>query len=228
MTKFLFFLSFYFITIPALFSLPFRPCVLDTTKPGYDIADNARQFSNPFEWYTNPSYPGVTLPGPQLAAKCGWSVGSNFVWNANANTCLLNGQGYPLSGTPDCANDIYASSKSEFDRIYDKFASAANNKARHINNNDGSIALIANIDYQGLKVEAAMSIGHGVLSGLCGNCFLLKLDNKYVFQLQTDVRAWSLELTGGANVWIANDNYGGTCHIPDVVEVDCDEVLNSL
>ena len=58
--------------------------------------------------------------------------------------------------------------------------------------------------------------------------YILKLDNKYVFQLQTDVRAWSLELTGGANVWIANDNYGGTCHIPDVVEVDCDEVLNSL
>jgi len=222
-------LFFYFFSLFTLLcSLPFQPCVLDTINPGADIADNAVSFPDPFAWYTNPAYPSVTLPGPELKKKCGWTVGSNFQWTREKNSCLLNGQGYPLEGSPSCNNDIYATSKADFIQISNKFIQASQQKAKMVNNDDGSVAHVGHFNYQGNAIEAAMSIGHGVLSGLCGNCFLIKLQNKYVFQLQTDVRAWSLELSGGANVWISNDNYGGTCHIPEVMAVDCEEMMSSM
>ena len=209
-------------------SLPFQPCILTTTSPGADIADNASQFPDPFAWYTNPSHPGVTLPGPQMKAKCGWKVGSNFQWDTQKNTCFLNGQGYPLEGTPQCNNGLYATNPADFTKISTKFIQLSRQKAKPFTNGDSSIAYVAHFNYQGNSIEAAMSIGHGVLNGLCGSCFIIKNDNKYVFQLQTDVRAWSLELSGGANVWLASDNYGGTCHVPEVLAVDCNEMMDAM
>ena len=46
-----------------------------------------------------------------------------------------------------------------------------------------------------------------------------------VLLLQTDVRAWSLELSPGANTWLDPTNMGGTCIIPDVRRIDADFVL---
>ena len=200
--------------------LTFKDCTLDTTTPGFDIADDASKFPNPFEWYTNPAYPGVTLPGPTSLARCKWTLGQNFQWNKIENSCLLNGQGYPVEENPKCSNDKYSGTKDEFVETYNNFRNSYNN-AEKIDNGDGSFANVRTVSVEGLNYEVALSIGHGVLNGLCGDCFLIKNNNKYVLQLQTDVRAWSLELTGGANVWLANDNYGGTCYIPEVAKVDC-------
>lgn len=210
------------------FSIQFQNCVLDTTIPGYDIADNAKSFPDPFAWYTNPSFPGVTLPGPTQKSKCGWKLNENFIWTPEKNTCFLNGQGYPFSDTPSCNNDIYVKSKADFIRTYQSFMNFLHTKTQQIPNQDGSVAFVGNFNYQGLQFNAALSIGHGVLSGKCGSCHIIKLNNKFVLQLQTDVRAWSLELTGGANVWLSSDNYGGTCHIPEVLEVACEEILGTM
>jgi len=89
----------------------------------------------------------------------------------------------------------------------------------------GAIAYVVNLTVAGQRIRAAMSIGHGALNGLCGDCFLIRQGGNYVAQLQTDVRAWSLELTAGANTWLAADNVGGTCHIPDVQPLDCVSVF---
>lgn len=207
-----------------------QPCYLDTTFPGMDIADNAALFPDPFLWFTNTSYDGVTLPGPYIKSKCGWTADGTtaFQWNTSVNTCYLNGQGYPLTGFPNCNNQKYATNSSDYQRIMTKFMNASSTLAQPITNPDSSTAYVATITVQGVVYQAAMSIGHGMLSGLCGNCFLIRNAGNYVFQLQTDVRAWSLELSGGANSWLASDNYGGTCHIPDVIQIDCDQALDSM
>ena len=226
MTPLLFLLSL--LPLLSLSSHPIQPCVLTTTTEGADIADDASKFPNPFAWYTNPSFPGVTLPGPSMKTKCNWKLGYNFQWDSSKNTCILNGQGYPLEGTPQCNNGLFAKNAADFNRVSTKFIRLSREKGKQVKNEDSSIAYVGHFNYQGNSLDAAMSIGHGVLSGLCGNCFLIRKDNKYVFQMQTDVRAWSLELSGGANVWLASDNYGGTCYVPEVVAVDCDEMMDSM
>jgi len=105
---------------------------------------------------------------------------------------------------------------------------AAATLAQPVTNVDGSTAYLASFSINGTAYQAALSIGHGMLSGLCENCFLNRNAGQYGLQLQTDVRAWRLELFGGANVWLASDNYGGTCHIPDVLQISCDDGLNSM
>jgi hypothetical protein len=206
------------------------PCVLDTATPGADIADNADSFPDPFVWYTNPSYPGVTLPGPTRATKCAWKVGTNFVWDLFSNQCILNGAGYPMTETVYCSNGLYSVNvnPTSFAALYKSWYTLAMTKAQQIYQPaSGAIAYVVNLTISGQPVQAAMSIGHGVLAGLCGDCFLIRQGNQYVAQLQTDVRAWSLEVSAGANSWLASDNVGGTCYVPDVQRIDCSLVLGS-
>jgi hypothetical protein len=193
-----------------------------------DIANDYNNFKDPFAFYTNNNYPGVTLIGPDRAKKCGWVVGTNFEWNAVWETCILNGQGYPLEwSAPHCANDKYSSkvTKESFVTLFTDFQNYALNKAVKVKNNDGSMAYLTTVNLNGTQIQAAMSIGHGVLSGMCGDCFLVEQGGKYVALLQTCVRAWSLELSGGANVWLAEDNVGGTCYIPKVTEIACSSLM---
>jgi len=221
-------LCLFFSYLSVFLGQNWEPCFLSTSTPGMDIADNATQFPNPFLWFTNTSHPGVTLPGPYIQNMCGWAAtGTAFQWTTSQNTCFLNGQGYPLSGSPRCINQKYATNASDFQRIVTKFMYAVTNLAKPVVNSDRSTAYVASFSINGTAYQAAMSIGHGMLSGLCGNCFLIRNAGQYVLQLQTDVRAWSLELSGGANVWLASNNYGGTCYIPDVLQISCDDALNS-
>lgn len=199
-----------------------QDCIISTNIPGADIADDAREFPNPFEWYTNPSHPGVTLPGPESLKKCNWKLGKNFIWTEKENTCILNGQGYPLENEARCGNELYRENKEKFVLTYNAFRDHAYTKAIATPLPDGSTAYITELNFQGKKIQAAMSVGHGMLDGLCGDCFVIKNEDKYVFHLQTGVRAWSLEITGGASTWIASDNYGGTCYVPQVEKVSCD------
>jgi len=139
---------------------------------------------------------------------------------------LLNGQGYPLEPTVSCSNDVYKTNKADFDKGYAAWYSYATTKAKKVYEpNSGVYAYVASVIVDGSTVDAAMSIGHGVLTGKCGQCALIRLGTKYVAQFQTDVRAWSLELSGGANTWLAPDNLGGTCHIPEVMLIDCSSVV---
>ena len=214
------------IFFPFSFS-SFVPCSLTTLVPGFDIAQNFKKFPNPFAWYTNPEYPGVTLPGPMLQQKCNFEVGVNFVWSEHEMSCVLNGEGYPLEEEPHCENGVYDNDEPSFDALYKKYYNIAENVARKTDI-DGNTVSILNFKLKGTKYEAAMSIGHGVLGGKCGSCFIINQGNKYVFQLQTDVRAWSLELTGGANIWLSKDDYGGTCEIPNVITVNCEDVFQGI
>lgn len=205
-----------------------KACVLATSIPGADIADNANLYPDPFAFYTDDRYPGVTLIGPTRGQKCGWTVGKNFVWDPDWNTCILNGQGYPIDMLYlHCSNNKYSTNETDFtDRVHKFQAYAINNGKQHVND-DGSIAYLTTFTLDGEKIEAAFSVGHGVLSGLCGDCFVVKQDSRYVALFQTDVRAWSLELSAGANTYLASDNYGGTCYIPDVKKVDCGLFMGS-
>lgn len=200
-----------------------KACVLATNIPGADIADNAALYPDPFAFYTDPEHHGVTLIGPARGSKCGWKVGTNFVWDLDWNTCILNGQGYPIDMQYlHCSNNKYATNEQDFlDRVH-KFQDYALQKGKQFVNPDQSVAYLTTFTLDGEKIEAAMSVGHGVLSGLCGDCFVVKQDGRYVALFQTDVRAWSLELSGGAHTYLASDNYGGTCYIPDVKKVSCD------
>ena len=199
-------------------------CKLAVNVPGSDIADNPALYPDPFLWYTNTAEAGVTLIGPSRASKCGWAVGKNFLWDSNWNTCILNGQGYPLEwSSPACGNGKYSAAvtPASYITLFTNFQSYALNKAQKLANPDGSTAYLTSLVLDGKPIQAAMSIGHGVLNGLCGDCFLINQGSSYVALLQTDVRAWSLELSGGANVYLAADNVGGTCYIPKVTPISC-------
>eukprot|EP00475_Leptophrys_vorax_P018361 TRINITY_DN2507_c0_g1_i1.p1 TRINITY_DN2507_c0_g1~~TRINITY_DN2507_c0_g1_i1.p1 ORF type:complete len:636 (+),score=180.53 TRINITY_DN2507_c0_g1_i1:65-1972(+) len=212
------------IAKPSLADTGYSSCTVECPGEGCDIADNAKLFPDPFAWYTNPSYPGVTLFGPDHQKACGWVVGENFVWNSTANQCILNGGGYPIDTDAGlCANGVYSLSKADFQDKLDFWQKILKPKAKTVEV-DGSTVYLVNVD----GVEAAMSIGHGVLGGKCGDCFLIKFGDQHVVQLQTDVRAWSLELSTGANIWLAPGNYGGGCRIPLVKQVDCAAVSASF
>jgi len=89
---YIFFRNF-FSSLCLFSSQNWKACYLDTTVPRMDIADNATEFPNPF-WYTNTSYPGVTLPGPYIQNQCSWAAtGTAFQWTPSQNTCYLNRQG---------------------------------------------------------------------------------------------------------------------------------------
>jgi hypothetical protein len=95
--------------------------------------------------------------------------------------------------------------------------------------NAGANAYIVHVTLEdGTQVDAAMSLGHGVLDGKCGSTFLIKQGSQYVLLLQTDVRAWSLELSPGANTWLDPTNQGGTCLIPQVRKIDASFVIQQF
>lgn len=201
------------------------PCTLNTAIPGCDIADNATKFPDPCAWYTNPAYPGVTLVGPNRCKKCNWKANKNFVWTTQENQCILNGGGYPMNkgSYPACSMDRYIKDKASYDETTKKwinyaFTSAVPTKVSY------TTAYIVTVNGH----KAAMSIGHGALNGLCGSCFLVQQGDKYAVQLQVDVRAWSFEMTTGAALWLAADNEGGTCYIPEVTDIPCSSVFSSF
>ena len=80
----------------------------------------------------------------------------------------------------------------------------------------------------GQPIQAAVSFGHGVLDGKCGDTFLVEVGSKYVLLFQTDIRAWSLELSPGANTWLDPTNVGGTCIIPEVRRIDASFVIDQF
>jgi hypothetical protein len=95
--------------------------------------------------------------------------------------------------------------------------------------NAGANAYVVRVTLEdGQQVDAAMSMGHGVLDGKCGATFLVKVGTQYVLLLQTDVRSWSLELSPGANTWLDGSNVGGTCIIPDVRKIDASFVTGQF
>ena len=163
-------LLFILFLFPFSFS-SFVPCALTTLVPGFDIAQDFTRFPNPFAWYTNIAYPGVTLPGPILKLRCHFQMGVNFVWLKDEMSCILNGQGYPLDEEPRCANGVYDKNEPSFNALYNEYYKISQKVARKTVI-DGNQVSILNFHLKGIKFEAAMSIGHGVLGGKCGSCFL--------------------------------------------------------
>merc|ERR1712029_654975 len=102
-------------------------------------------------------------------------------------------------------------------------------------------ARLVDVEVGGKIVKAAAAMGHGVLNGLCGDCFITKTvpevwggEARYAVTLQVDVRAWSLEISRSAAFYMSNWNGSqcvengyshGKCCIPDVMPVDCDAVM---
>lgn len=133
-----------------------------------------------------------------------------------------------MTDTVYCSNGLYSTGleAASFTTLYSKWYNHAMKAQQVYQEASGATAYVTNFTVLGQPIRAAMSIGHGALTGLCGDCFLIRLGNNYVVQLQTDVRAWSLELSAGANTWLASDNVGGSCHIPDVQALDCAAVYS--
>jgi len=217
----------------------FVPCTINTSTAkgtghyiqdraiGCDIADNANDFPNPFAWFTNPAYPGVTLP----AGRHCEAQGAAFKWTPAENTCLFDGGGYPFPYTydgtlakPVCSMDIYSHGVDAFKQTFTNWQKLAVNAPK----DSTSSARLVKVKLPGTSqvVTAAISIGHGVLNGLCGDCFIVSYNGLYMVQLQVDVRAWSLEATTEAALYVNPGDYGGNCRIPNVATIDCSAPTN--
>jgi hypothetical protein len=217
----------------------FEPCTLDvsevgascsstdpTTCDGADIAQNYFLWPDPYECYVCGD--GVTL----LKDSACDIQNVVLVWNAIDEQCILNGQGYPMSASHYCANGHYADGVTidEYNALVSSWYEIASEFGTPIYQpNAGADAYVVDVTLEdGQEVQAAMSMGHGVLDGKCGATFLIKVESKYVLLLQTDVRAWSLELSPGANTWLDPSNMGGTCIIPEVRKIDPSFVIDQF
>lgn len=200
----------------------FQQCTLDVTnKNTLDISDYYENFNNPFAFYTNPNYPGVTLPGPSLGASCGWTVGRNFTWNSQNEQCILNGTFGNSSNPPTQCT------------ITDGAVITDNSLITRWTYNNGKTIMITGIPGESGPVPVTIGFGHGVLTSTCGGVALVKnIDAQgnvnYAAVMQVDARAWSFEISQPASTNLASDNYGGTCYIPQVFLLSQADVLNVL
>lgn len=213
-------------------SYEFQKCNIDVqNNSSLDISDKYNDFPNPFEFYTNPKYPGVTLPGPDRQKHCNWTINTptqgetRFTWNSQQEQCILNGQyGYFDPNKDTCSTDE-TSIMSHPDR--EKWYAAAIN---------GKIVTLDNIPGAKGPQQIMIGFGHGVLNSPCGGVALVKNETpdgqiKYAAILQVGTRAWSFEISNPANTYLANDNYGGTCYIPEVFILsnsDVDSIIKQL
>ena len=209
----------------------FVPCVIDVSKvgascsatnptecDGADIAHNHALWPDPYECFV--CGPGVTL---LKGSRCE-TDGVKLVWNAMEHQCILNGQGYPIEAAHSCSSGKYADGVTPAaynQRVADWHRIATVEGMAVFQPNAGADAYIVDLTLEdGQQIQAAVSLGHGVLDGKCGDTFLVRVGSKYVLLLQTDIRAWSLELSPGANTWLDPSNVGGTCIIPEVRRID--------
>jgi hypothetical protein len=186
-----------------------QPCTLSVSPfvKGIDISDNYANFKDPFQFFTNPKYPGVTLPGPDRAKKCNWvkegDPGSNFTWNAKNEQCILNGAYGYFQGS-NCSTGGQLPTNL--------LGWAAKAKA------GATVDVLLTLPNQPPKnVKVMLGFGHGVLNSKCGGVTLVEYNGNYVAVLQVGARAWSYEISQPASTHLDLNNTGGTCMIPNVV-----------
>jgi hypothetical protein len=226
-------------TATSVGSIAYAPCTIDVSHvgaacsgsnpascDGADIAQNYALWPDPYQCYV--CAPGVTL---MKGSKCQTS-GVTLVWNSTAEQCILNGQGYPLSPTHSCSNGHYMDgvTPDAYNTLVSQWYQIATTMGQVVAQpNAGANAYVVRVTLEdGTQVDAAMAMGHGVLDGKCGATFLIKEGSQYVLLLQTDVRAWSLEVSPGANTWLDQTNVGGTCLIPQVRKIDASFVIHQF
>lgn len=219
----------------------YQPCTIDVSKvgadcgplnsascDGVDIAMNYAKYPDPYAFFTDANHPGITL----LKGSACQNKGVKLTWNSQSEQCILNGQGYPISADHACSSGKYAPgiSQAAYNQLVSSWYNMAMNKStKSFQASAGADAYVVNLKLEdGTPIQAALSMGHGVLDGKCGDAFLVKVNDKYVLLLQTDIRAWSLELSPGANTWLDPANVGGTCIIPEVRKIDANFVIKQF
>lgn len=206
----------------------------------------------PDPWNTDPitwgCQVGAPTPGFQgLGPLCGPDAGSKrdtpWLWTTSQNSCVLRGADYSILTYTGCGNDIYAAGfdASSYLTLQQQWQSYARTQATQYNPAGWAEAAylidIPSPDGGSGTVQAAMALGHGVLGGLCGDCFLVRSDatlwggaTRYAVVLQADVRAWSFEISPGAQQYLfentecTGDETSLVCCIPDVAPIDCSVV----
>ncbi len=208
--------------VPITLTQNFTACTLSVSPfshQGIDISDNYANFNNPFAFYTNPQYPGVTLPGPQRAAHCNWvqtktNTTKPFLWNAQNEQCILNGAYGYFNGNQCSTGGTIPQDLSDWVNA----AKAGKTVAINLSTPDGTSK----------QVQVMLAYGHGVLNSHCGDVTLVKQGNNYVAVLQVGARAWSYEISQPANTHLDPSNVGGTCLIPQVSALNHDQASSIL
>lgn len=201
----------------------FGLCTVDVTnKTGLDISDYYNNFSNPFAFHTNPKYPGVTLPGPERQARCDWTTGkpkkgqTQFTWNKQKEQCILNGN-YGYFPTKGSCSTGEPSKMSKADLLLWKKEAES-----------GRLVYLKGIPGTTTDTPVMIAYGHGVLNSPCGGVTLVKNTahgaTNYAVVLEVGARAWSYEISSPASGHLAADNFGGTCYIPAVFQLNDSDV----
>ena len=161
----------------------------------------------------------------EMVTRC-TSKNEKYVNTSDEATCIINtdGQGYDYDQkTPDNVC-VYGSCM-----IYDSDDKCIIDNATCKEmftkwKNKG----VTKINYD--NKEMMLGIGHGVLKGGRGQCAILEYNNKYAAIFQVDARTWSLEITEKTWQYLIDPltDPGGTCIIPNVKSVDCNEIMKSF
>jgi len=210
----------------------------------------------PDPWNNNTATWGCEIGAPtpgfvKLTKVCGPGTNTTWVWNNHSMSCLLrgmnNGADYNLEdagGESSCTSSTLPKdmTRQQFKAMKLSWLNMALNHSKPLTVDQGRTAHIVKVDLgkfwpNNETVEAAAAIGHGVLNGVCGQCFVVKTrpdiwntsKPRYAVVLQVDVRAWSLEISKGAAGYMGPQGSqcwnNEACCIPEVMPISCEDVM---
>ena len=154
----------------------------------------------------------------QMVSRCS-DAGETYVNNDDEATCLLNSNsdGYDYCKWDGVKACPYPAGATEFPTV----TTQAQCQATY----DQFVALgeAVNVNINGKTYMTG--IGHGVLTGVRGNCVTLSYEGRNAVIFQVDIRSWSLEVTYATLMYLTGGvDPGGNCFIPDVQIISCSDI----
>jgi len=199
-----------------------------TSTCGFDIVGTFPAFTNPFGKFVPQT--SVTTPARGVVAdqqpSCFTTDEADtsktfFPWSAEKQGCYFNG---PYSTSQFCQGGAFskfwtpASTQAEYQSnhaVFLKHQWLTTRKTVTLTFSDLGIDKALGNGQDTLDV--AISVGHGVLDGKCGDVALVRSrsvtsatsDFKYVVNLQIDIRSWSFEISAAQYLPGYNTTLGG-------------------
>ena len=154
----------------------------------------------------------------QMVSRCS-DAGETYVDNDDEATCLVNSNsdGYDYSKWDGVKACPYPAGATEFPTV----TTRAQCQATY----DQFVALGESVNINMNGKTYMTGIGHGVLTGVRGNCATLSYEGRNVVIFQVDIRSWSLEITYATLLYLTGGvDPSNNCFIPDVQIIDCSDI----
>ncbi|CAL1162943.1 unnamed protein product [Cladocopium goreaui] len=154
----------------------------------------------------------------QLDSRC---ASDSYVNNDSVATCILNsnaaGYDYDNSNINNDSVCPYYSESTEYPTV------TTPEQCKQYFTQFIALGQAVNVTLYGENYVTG--IGHGVINGVRGNCWIMSYEGRKAVIFQVDIRSWSLEITYDTLMYLTNNqNPGGNCFVPDVKIINCTDI----